>query len=170
MGLRRQDLNLQLMVVQVRRQLRKVGGTYSVSPPKNREGTNDVTIPEALREVCEHHLKLYSAKRPEGYLFTRQTGERHVSETSLYQHWVKARKAVGRSDLRFHDLRKTCATMVAEAGGTIADVMERLRDKTPDSVYTSPTELSQRMFKRVVSVSERLYARNHPRTKQAVYA
>lgn len=42
----------------------------------------------------------------------------------------KARKEVGRPDLRFHDLRHTGAVMAARAGATLAELQARLGHST----------------------------------------
>ncbi len=38
---------------------------------------------------------------------------------SVYKVFKRARSAIGRADLRFHDLRHTGATMAAQAGATM---------------------------------------------------
>ena len=37
--------------------------------------------------------------------------------------YVKARRAAGREDLRFHDLRSTALTMLAQQGATVRELM-----------------------------------------------
>ncbi len=46
---------------------------------------------------------------------------------------TKPRRAAGRPDLRFHDLRHTGATMAAASGATLADLMHRLGHSTPQA-------------------------------------
>jgi integrase len=45
--------------------------------------------------------------------------------------WGKARTKVGRSDLRFHDLRHSGLTWAGDAGATIAELMHRAGHKSP---------------------------------------
>ena len=45
---------------------------------------------------------------------------------ALYKVYRRARKVAGREDLRWHDLRHTGATMAAQAGATLAELMNRL--------------------------------------------
>src|SRR5215212_11484758 len=47
------------------------------------------------------------------------------------KYWERARKAAGRDDLRFHDLRHTGAVLTAQSGATIAELMGRLGHTTP---------------------------------------
>ncbi len=52
---------------------------------------------------------------------------------SLYKVFKRARKAIGRPDLRFHDLRHTGASMAAQAGVTMRELMDRLGHSTPQA-------------------------------------
>ena len=54
-----------------------------------------------------------------------------ATNVSLYRHYYKARKAAGRPDLRFHDLRHTGAVLAAQSGATLAELMLRLGHSTP---------------------------------------
>lgn len=49
---------------------------------------------------------------------------------ALYKVYRRARKAGGRPDLRWHDLRHTGATLAAQAGATLAEHMNRLGHTT----------------------------------------
>ncbi|MBK8460806.1 MAG: tyrosine-type recombinase/integrase [Micropruina sp.] len=54
-----------------------------------------------------------------------------TGRTRSTMHFVRrAREAAGRPDLRFHDLRHTGATLVAAAGATLAELMQRLGQST----------------------------------------
>lgn len=48
----------------------------------------------------------------------------------MASHFLKAKKAAGRSDLRWHDLRHTGATLAAQAGATTAELQARLGHST----------------------------------------
>jgi integrase len=57
---------------------------------------------------------------------------RHMTHPRYYGRFhVPAREAAGRPDLRFHDLRHTGATMAAQTGATLAELMGRLGHSTP---------------------------------------
>ena len=47
-----------------------------------------------------------------------------------------ARKAAGRPDLRFHDLRHTGAVLAAQTGATLAELMGRLGHSTSQAAMT----------------------------------
>jgi integrase len=52
---------------------------------------------------------------------------------SMYKVFKRARKQIVRPDLRFHDLCHTGATMAAQAGATMRELMDRLGHSTPQA-------------------------------------
>jgi len=54
--------------------------------------------------------------------------------TYFYKRWRKAAAAIGRPDLRPHDLRHSLASEVVSRGGSPHDIMAALHDKTLKSV------------------------------------
>jgi integrase len=50
--------------------------------------------------------------------------------STVTTHFKKAAAIAGRSDLRFHDLRHTGATLAAASGATLAELMQRLGHTT----------------------------------------
>lgn len=55
----------------------------------------------------------------------------HMAPSTLYKVYYPARKAAGREDLRWHDLRHTGAVLAAQTGATLAELMGRLGHSTP---------------------------------------
>ena len=47
-------------------------------------------------------------------------------------HWEKARAAIGKPNLRVHDLRHVGAVLAAQSGATTAELMHRLGHTTPE--------------------------------------
>ena len=56
-----------------------------------------------------------------------------MGPSTLQHHWYRARKAAGRPDLRFHDLRHTGAVLAAATGASLAELMARLGHSTPQA-------------------------------------
>jgi integrase len=54
-------------------------------------------------------------------ILTTPTG-RAWTKRYFNEHWFEAEKAAGITDLRFHDLRGTAITMLAEAGCTVPEI------------------------------------------------
>jgi integrase len=77
------------------------------------------------------HLHGHVGMGKDALLFSTANGEQIGRGGAFQKHWERARKAAGRDDLRFHDLRHTGAVMAAQSGATIAELMGRLGQATP---------------------------------------
>lgn len=53
-----------------------------------------------------------------------------IGEQALRKQWDAARKALGRMDVRWHDLRHTCASWLVQAGVSLPEVKELLGHST----------------------------------------
>ena len=52
---------------------------------------------------------------------------------TVRRHWMRARVAAGRPDLRVHDLRHAGAVLAAQSGATLAELMARIGHSTPQA-------------------------------------
>lgn len=134
--LRRKDLDLDAGTVRVDRAVTWVkpaprfdGDEPQAAPvvgtPKSDAGRRTVAIPPHIIKPLADHLAAFVGKGPESLVFPNTEGG-HVHHGSVYKVFKPARKAAGREDLRWHDLRHTGATMAAQAGATLAELMGRL--------------------------------------------
>lgn len=131
--LRRRDVDLKAKVIRVRRAVTWVDGEPApiVGPPKSDAGSRDVAIPPHLVPVIRTHLEAGHAQwGADGLLFPSQQGTQLRSST-IYASWWPARKRAGRPDLRWHDLRHTGATLAAQEGATLRELMVRIGHSTP---------------------------------------
>ena len=153
--LRRSDVDTKAGVVRVRRGVVRVrvtddsGETHlvrKVKAPKSAAGVRDVAIPPHLLPLVRQHLLEHAAPGRDGLLFPGRDGE-HLSTTAFYGReallnkdgtvrrkgtgYYEARRAAGRPDLKFHDLRHTGAVLAAQTGATLAELMGRLGHSTP---------------------------------------
>ena len=78
----------------------------------------------------QDHLSDHVGGGAEALLFPAAHGG-HMAPATLYRHFYKARAAAGRPDLHFHALRHTGATLAAQSGATLAELMARLGHSTP---------------------------------------
>jgi integrase len=132
--LRRGDVDMAEGLLRISRGVVKVEGQFIVGPPKTEAAIRDVEIPPHIMEVLAAHLDKYVEPGDDALLFpSASNSRRHMSESSLAKVWYPARKAAGRSDLRWHDLRHTGATMAAATGATLADLMSRFGHTTVDA-------------------------------------
>lgn len=97
-----------------------------VKSTKTRAGVRDVAVPPHLLPMLETHLKNFAARGPDGLLFPAVKSGDHMKHAALYKVYRRARRVAGRPDLRWHDLRHTGATLAAQTGATLAELMNRL--------------------------------------------
>lgn len=103
--------------------------TPVVGLPKSEAGIRDVAIPPHIVGLLAGHIEKYAEPGPDGLLFPAQRGG-HLNHGTIYKRFTEARRAAGRPDLRWHDLRHTGATMAAQSGATLAELMGRLGHST----------------------------------------
>lgn len=129
LGLQRRDVDLLHMTIQVERTWTAIAGTPVVGPPKTKAGRRTIAIPSNVTPELERHLANLDAD-PESWLFPAGNGE-PVHPSSLTRIWSIARRAVGREDLHFHDLRHSGLTWAAATGASTAELMRRAGHKSP---------------------------------------
>jgi integrase len=129
--LRRGDLDLSHARVRVARGVTWIDGKPTIGAPKSAAGIRDVAIPPHLVPTVRQHLQDHVGWGKDALLFSTANGEQIGRGGAFQKHWERARKAAGRDDLRFHDLRHTGAVMAAQSGATIAELMGRLGHTTP---------------------------------------
>jgi integrase len=131
--LRRKDIDLTNGVIRVRRAVTRVVGEFVVGTPKSDAGIRDVAVPPHLIPMLRQHLADHQYCR-EGLLFPASGDHtKHLAPASLYRVFYPARKAAGRPDLRWHDLRHTGAVLAAATGASLAELMARLGHSTPQA-------------------------------------
>jgi integrase len=128
--LRRSDIDLKNGKILVRRAVVFLNGKAIVGAPKSSAGTRDVAIPPHLLPAVKQHLSDYTEWGRDGLLFPAPQGG-HLGNGNFFPTWSRARKAAGRPDLRFHDLRHTGAVLAAQKGATLAELMNRLGHSSP---------------------------------------
>ncbi|RFZ08109.1 site-specific integrase [Mycobacterium marinum] len=130
--LRRGDIDLEESVVKIQRAAVRVDGGWLVGDPKSDAGVRDVAMPPHILPAVKAHLDRHVARGGNALLFPAKNGG-HLQPSSLNRHYYKARTAAKRNDLRWHDLRHSGATLAAQTGATLAELMARLGHSTPQA-------------------------------------
>jgi integrase len=118
--------------LRVERGVTRVDGRMVVGDPKSDAGRRNVAVPPHLIPVLLDHLATHVDQAWDALVFPGRGGQ-HLNPSALYKVYYPAREAVGRPDLRFHDLRHTGATLAAATGATLAELMARLGHSTPQA-------------------------------------
>ncbi|MCV7381650.1 site-specific integrase [Mycobacterium alsense] len=128
--LRRKDVSKDCATLRVRRAVTYRKGEFIVGEPKTAAGVRDVAVPPHIRPIIKAHLKNHVRADPESLLFPTDEG-RHMHGDNYRTPWEKARAAIGKPNLRVHDLRHVGAVLAAQSGATTAELMHRLGHTTP---------------------------------------
>ena len=150
--LRRKDIDLKAGVIRVRRAVVRVDGETIVGTPKSGAGVRDVAIPPHILTAVRQHLADHMGGR-EALLFPSADGG-HLAPSTLYGRrpsttrtghgFYAAREAIGRPDLRWHDLRHTGAVLAAYTGATLAELQARMGHSTVNAAMRYQTAAADR--------------------------
>ncbi len=134
LGLRWVDVELashRLRVAQALQNIKGVGVVYG--PPKSRQSRRVLSVPAFVAEALSRHRRLQDDERrdagdswePSGLVFTTRTGNPlgpHNVHTLFRRLIVQA----GVRQIRFHDMRHTCASLLLSRGVPARMVMDIL--------------------------------------------
>ncbi|MGO2761688.1 MAG: tyrosine-type recombinase/integrase [Microbacterium gubbeenense] len=104
-------------------------GALTFGPPKTAKSRRTVHLPAFVAEMLRDHLAEHVAPDPDALVFATVTGT-PLRTSRLSVLFDRARRKVGRSDLHWHDLRHTGATLAYRSGASVPDVQRRLGHTT----------------------------------------
>jgi integrase len=127
LGVRRRDLDLLRRTVTVHQQIVEVNGRFlGFGEPKTAAGRRTVDLPAFLCTMLEAQLAERSQPGPDGLVFVNTRGNSPHASSFSSQTWLKARLAVGRPDLRWHDLRHAAVALAIGQGAHPKAIQERM--------------------------------------------
>jgi integrase len=115
LGLQRQDIHIENSRLTIERTPTACGGQMVLGDPKTEAGRRVLHIPENVIPYLKTHLERFVDVGPESCLFKSQSGD-SVTTRTLQRHWDKARKVIGRPDLRLYDMWHSGLTLAASQG------------------------------------------------------
>ncbi len=133
LGLRWNDVDLQMGYVRVARQLQRVDGVFQLVEPKTTRSRRTIVMPPSVAKVLGEHRGRQDAERNVagngwkewGLVFTRADGY-PLDGTVVTHRFHKFLEGAGLPQRRFHDLRHSCATLLLAQGVSPRVVMEIL--------------------------------------------
>jgi integrase len=138
LGLRWEDVDLASATLRVRHTLQPPGfpkgAPARLTPPKTRRSLRGVRLPHSAVAALLRHRELQDAERARadgswqdrGLVFPNTLGG-YADYTNLVpRHFKPLLRRAGLPDIRFHDLRHTCATLMLAVGTNPKVVQETL--------------------------------------------
>lgn len=142
-ALRRMDVDLVNGVAHVHRSLIETAGRLAVAPPKNNS-VRVVTLPGVLVQELYAHLETRVPPGGESLVFRGEKGATpRRGNWRANVGWVEAVAAAGLpAGFHFHDLRHTGNHLVARAGASTRELMQRMGHSTMRAalIYQHATE------------------------------
>jgi integrase len=158
-ALQRRDIDLAECTMHIRRGRVTADSTKLVDTPKTESSIRDERIPSQLVPLIRSFLDNDVDEASDAWLFPAKTdASRPVHPNTLRGDYENARTGAGRPDLRFHDLRHTGLTWLAEDGATVRELMDAAGHSDVETAMRYQHSVSER---RVV-LAERLGARLLP--------
>ena len=121
-GLARRHVDLEAGTVRVDRAVTYLPG----EPPflgttKTESSRRTVHLPPHVVAMLADHMEQYTRPGPDSLVFADERGR--IAPATLRQRaFGRARRAIGRPDLTWHDLRHTGATIAAQAGASLREL------------------------------------------------
>jgi integrase len=125
LGLRWEDVDFEASTINLRRQLQRMrdGSGLAFLPLKNPEARREVALGkgalEALRKhrakQSEERLMLGSLYENEGLVFATAKGTPLEASNVVYRSFKPLLRRAGITPIKFHELRHTCASLMASA-------------------------------------------------------
>jgi integrase len=129
-ALARRHLDLEAGTVRVERALKRVPGEpVTFGAPKTAKSRRTVSLPQFVVDALRAHLDEFTPPDPDALVFATSAGS-PVDHNNLNRAFRRARTAISREDLAWHDLRHTGATLAYQAGASVPEVQRRLGHTT----------------------------------------
>jgi integrase len=124
LGLRWDDADLERGTLRVARSLVREGGSHKLGETKTRRGRRQVNLtPRAVaalkahrKRQLEERVKLAGLYEDRGLIFATNVGTPLNPEDVVKRSFKPLLKRAGLPEIRFHDLRHTCATLLMGRG------------------------------------------------------
>lgn len=132
-GLKIEDVDLTAKVIYIRRAAQRQRGRGIVEvEPKTKASESPLALPDVLVPILRTHLEMleedrgYAKWKEKGLLFPTTVGS-YISTENLSRHFKAVLERAALPLIRFHDLRRSTATLLASMGVPARVTMEILR-------------------------------------------
>lgn len=131
LALRRSDVDLKTGLVEVRQAVSRFEGAVHFDDPKTVAGKRRVFLPPAVLEAVKEWVRSQPMRGSDALLFSASDGVSPLNQSVVREAHMKGREAIGRPSMHLHDLRRTVATLAAQEGATVKELMVMLGHTTP---------------------------------------
>jgi integrase len=123
LGLRWADIDLEAGTLEVVQALQRVDGELKFVRPKTEDSERTIPLPELCVEALKAHKERQKASRSNAWpnwhendlVFPSRIGT-PLEPDNLRRSWGRIRKAAKIDNVRFHDIRHTCVSLLLDLG------------------------------------------------------
>jgi integrase len=157
-GLRRRDVDMLRRRFVVTQQVVEVGSEFrGFDPPKTQAGRRSVPIWAPIYPILEEQLATRAQPGKDGLVFVNTRGNTPHLSSFTSQTWKTAREAIGRPDLRWHDLRHTYVAIRIAAGAHPKEIQEECGHSSCKTTMDVYGHLFESFSERTAEAMERIY-------------
>ena len=166
LGLQWRDIDLDAMSLTVRHSLQRVGGGTILAEPKSETSHRTLALPsltvDALRrrrsEQLQDRLRAGGEWYESDLVFTDQTG-RPLNGSATTRRFHRVLAELGLPDMRFHDLRHSCASLLLAKNVHPRLVMEMLGHSSYTLTMNTYSHVIPALRREVADQMEAVFAR-----------
>ncbi len=162
-GLRRCDVDLDAGRLRVEQGVTRVRtGPHSfgwrIGPLKTKAARRSVAMPLVIVDAMRVYLRDLPVRGRDALLFPATDGVSPLNSSVLDAAHRKGRESIGREELTIHDLRRTAATLAAQGGATVRELMRLLGHTTVTVAMVYQTAEDARDAERAARLDEVILA------------
>ena len=121
LGLRWKDIDMSVGTLEVTHSLQRVGGTLRLVPPKTEDSARTIPLPSICQQALLDHFDRQAIEQADagddwqdhGLVFPSRIGT-PMEQDNLRRSWGGICNMVGVSNVRFHDIRHTCVSLLLD--------------------------------------------------------
>lgn len=107
-------------------------GRIDLDTPKTERGIRDIVLPESVSEQLNDHIRHFVKPGPDSLIFEANKGG-YLSSSTFREVFITAReRAEVRPAIYVHSLRSFAATIAAQQGATLKELMDILGHNSPE--------------------------------------
>lgn len=145
LGLMWSDIDFENRVVHIQRTATPQKNGFVFSDCKTDKSNRVLMLPDIIYDKLLEWKNVQMSFNSGGYVFTQSTGK-ILSATTLNKHFKKTLRDCGLDEMRFHDLRHSCATYLVSASvpiNTVSQILGHSKISTTLDCYTHTNFKSQ---------------------------
>jgi integrase len=147
----------------ITKSLEEMRGQLRIKVPKTKASIRRVTLSPATAEVLEaHRARMAQEGHGSQIIFCDRVGGGYLRKSNVGRQVFKPLlKRAGLPDIRFHDLRHTCATHLLAAGVDVKSVAARLGHANAITVMNTYAHVLPAMQGRMADIIQGISTRSH---------